>query len=361
MLTRTRVSSTPRHRDTLPKGRLKKALSVLASGALIIGMGVSGALFAAAPAQAAPVNLGAVQAQVSNHVGDAGSTGQNSGTTTGYCIRYSPPNSSSSTGPSDWVSSGSEALTAHGRGSNNCPNNLSTSSQSAIGVQPAAGSLAPEPGAAFNIGKITHYNNPINYDGSSDYFKGTVSYRLPSLSKQFDFNWWMWETPNNGNADQNRDQFKFLNQASDTTISVGGIDYKLVILGFRTVSNGAACPADPGSAVNEWLTYEGQQTQACLYGKLAQVRKLTVKKVVVGAGAPDTTFNFAPTSTIDGSPWKSSFALKAGQSKTADAVQGETITIAENAVADAQWSLTGVACVDSANQPIGTPNLAAGT
>ncbi|GAA2455585.1 DUF5979 domain-containing protein [Agromyces soli] len=357
MLTRTRVSSTPRHRDTLPKGRLKKALSVLASGALIIGMGVSGALFAAAPAQAAPVNLGTVEAQVSNHRGDAGSTGQNAGTTSGYCIRYSPPNSSSETGPSNWVASGSEALTAHGRGGSNCPNNLSTSTQSAIGVQPAAGSLAPEPGAAFNIGKITHYNNPINYSGSSDYFKGTVSYRLPSLSKQFDFNWWMWETPNNGNDNQNRDQFKFLNQASDTTISVGGVDYKLVILGFRTVSNGAACPADPGSAVNEWLTYEGQQTQACLYGKLAQVRKLTVKKVVVGAGAPDTTFNFAPTSNLDGSPWKNSFALKGGQSKTADAVQGETITIAENAVADAQWSLTGVACVDSANQPIGTPNL----
>lgn len=60
------------------------------------------------PANAAVVNLGTVQAQLSNHVGDAGEFGSpQAGSASGYCITYSPNPGDSKTG---WVMGGETKL-----------------------------------------------------------------------------------------------------------------------------------------------------------------------------------------------------------------------------------------------------------
>lgn len=338
--------------------------------AIVLGFGIGSAVLDVQSASATPVSLGAVQAQQSNHVGDAGATGTNTGTTTGYCIRYAPPNSNSSVGPTDWVAGGSEALTAHGRGGNNCPNNLSTSSQSAIGVTPVSGSLSPEPGAYFNLGKLVHYNNPINTDGDSPYFRGTMSFKLASVSSTpFNFNWWLWETPNSGSDP--RDQFKLLTQAADQVVTIGGVQYKIVIYGFTALASATdSCPASPsGSVVNQWFTVEGAQTGACLYAQLNQYRPLTIVKKIAGDVTSSTAFNFASTSSLSGTDWANgSFALTpasqaANATKSGSMVQGESVTVTETIPTDTRWALTSIQCVDGTGAALGawaTTNLATG-
>ncbi|MFC6354745.1 DUF5979 domain-containing protein [Luethyella okanaganae] len=349
---------------------LKKALSLGVSALLISAVTVTGMAIFSPTASAEAVTLGTVDSRVSDHVGGTNASGTDAGTTNGYCIRYGPPTGSSNTGPSDWQPGGSEARTAHGRNSSTCPSNLDVNTQSAVGVQAVSGSLNPASGVAFNVGRITHYNNPISYDGSNNYFKGKLSFRLNGVSgaPTFDYDWWMWETPNysdscpaglwlgNGNC---QDQVKFLNQVADQNITVGGLDYKLVVLGFVQVPNGTACPADPGAAsvINNWLTNERGQTQACLYAKLSQVRSLTVVKAVAGVDAPSQSFAFATTSNLAGSLWSApNFTVTppATPSVTRPVVSGETVTVTEQPVSPAnpKWALTGLVCKDGANQDV---------
>ena len=117
---------------------------------------ITGTVAPAPDAAAATVNIGTIQAQLSNH------RGVNNGTS-GNCITYAPVGTSTS---SALVSSPSEAQTAHGRPSNSqssCPSTLNSSIQSTVGFRPAATTSAQD-GVAFPIGKMIHYNNPVYAD-----------------------------------------------------------------------------------------------------------------------------------------------------------------------------------------------------
>ncbi|MDQ6527262.1 DUF5979 domain-containing protein [Nocardioides sp. LHD-245] len=336
----------------------------LLAGGINIGVGLSPATLPAA--QAATITIGQVTAQMSDHA-----------PTSGNCIRYAPVNTSTS---SAYVNSSGEARTAHGYG-NNCPTNLSTSTQSAVGVVPTAATTAQD-GTPFLLGKVTHYNNPVTT--SDDRFTGKMSFQLAGVTgaNTFTWDWTLWETSNssfscpsgwwkgNGNC---LDQIKFTSAISQQTVTIGGASYRLAVDGFRAPASNGTCPAAPsGGTNNEFLTDESAQTSACIYVSLVQVRSLKIVKKVVGpAGVtvPSTTFGFGSTSNRPGSPWDAgSFNLSSSSSTsgstTKELLQTESVSVTEAAPSGAgsdRWALTGIACVDGtgATVPQASYNLAA--
>ena len=183
----------------------------------------------ARPAAAATVTFGTIQAQMANHLG------LNYGTGGSNCIRYSPT-SAPATSPSNFVASPNEALTAHGRSGsgNNCPAAVSTTTQSAVGFRPST-ATAVEDGVSFLVGRMVHYNNPIQ--ASDEYFTGTMNVRLSSFSTTtIAFPWTLDETPNDGPSPN--DEIAFSNQISDVTLIQGGLTFRLVVNGFIQTANG---------------------------------------------------------------------------------------------------------------------------
>ena len=313
-------------------------------------------LVPAVPADAATVNIGTIQAQMSDH------RGVNNGTT-GNCITYAPPGTSTS---SALVSSPNEAQTAHGYSGGSCPSTLSTSSQSAVGFRPSAVTSAND-GDQFLIGRMIHYNNPIT--ANDEYFTGKLNTTLGGFTSPntLTFPWNLDETPNTGGGCCD-DIITFSSQISSVTLTQGGLQFKLVITGFVPVANGTTCPAVPaGTPVNQFKTVEGTQTHACLYASLQELRSLTIVKIVAGSPPGVPSFNYTSTSTLDGSPWSNgSWSLGSGGTYTKELVSGNTVTVTEVDPNDDRWVLTGLTCTqysaDGASQvPITgtTVNLAA--
>ena len=151
-------------------GSAKAMFAMAALSTVIAGV----AVVAPSPTavSAATITFGGVQAQMANH------RGQNSGTGGTNCIRYAPPdNSTSPAVATTFVVNPNEAITAHGS-SGSCPTNLSTASQSAVGFSPSTQTSAND-GTAFLIGRMTHYNNPIN--ASDEFFTANLNIRLTSF------------------------------------------------------------------------------------------------------------------------------------------------------------------------------------
>ena len=159
---------------TVTRRRTRRWGALATVVALVAGLLVITTTVAPAPAaHAATVSIGTIATQMANQRGvDNG--------TSGNCIRYAPASGTGSSSTSSaWVSNTApglpnSAITAHGY-SNNCPNNLSTSSQSALGFRPSAVTSA-EDGAPFLIGGMTHYNNPIQ--SNDQYFTGELRTQL---------------------------------------------------------------------------------------------------------------------------------------------------------------------------------------
>ena len=302
---------------------------------------ITGTVAPAPDAAAATVNIGTIQAQLSNH------RGVNNGTS-GNCITYAPVGTSTS---SALVSNPSEAQTAHGRPSNSqssCPSTLNSSIQSTVGFRPAATTSAQD-GVAFPVGKMIHYNNPVYADDR--YFTGRISAILGGFTSPntVGFDWQLDETPNSGGNNCCNDLITFTNQISTVTLTQGGLNFRLVILGFIPVaSSTTTCPATPsGTPQNEFSTVEGAQTHACLYASLVQVRTLTVVKTVTGTTPPARSFDFSSSSTLAGSPWSNgTFSLTTGGSETRSLTSGNTVTVTETDPGDDRWSLTGLACTE---------------
>jgi uncharacterized repeat protein (TIGR01451 family) len=321
---------------------LLAALVTIASALVVVVAAPS------SPADAATITVGPIQAQMVDH------RGVNNGTN-GNCITYAPATGPGSSATSSaLVSSGGEAQTAHGY-KNNCPNNLSTTNQSAIGFRPSA--VPPvQDGTPFLIGRMIHYNNPIT--ANDEYFTGTIRAVLGGFSapNTLNFPWQLDETPNTGGGCCN-DLLTFTNQISDVLLTQGGLQFRLVMKGFIQVDDAATCPAAPtGTPVNEFSTVEGEQTHACLYAVVVQVRSLTVVKTV--ASGPARTFGFTSSSGLAGSPWTNgSFSLAGGGVKTAELTSGDTVTVTETDPSDDRWALTNLTCtqIGANGQPQSVP------
>ncbi len=295
----------------------------------------------------------AIDARLRDHVG------VNNGTT-GNCIRYSPADGNQT----DWVSNPQTAWAAHGSPvGGSCPSSLNTATQSAIGFQPSPAASVPT-GTPFLLGRMTHNNNPINV--SDQYFTGKLDVRL--AGETLEFPWTLNETPNSSSpqSNPNNDDFtNFTSQIDDTEITIDGLKYKLVVLGF-TQNTGSSCPAAPaGAYVNEFRTTEGTQTYGCLYAELAQVRKLTIEKVAIVGESPFPNFGFSSTSNLAGSPWSAwSDSLKptatgpagADSSAQQDFLPSEEDVVVTEAAVNG-WALDSVVCKDGTGQNVSGINV----
>ena len=355
-------------RSRRTSGRRKRWGSVLLAFALLCAMLSPLGLVAPERAEAATVPIGAIQANVSNHHGTDG------GNDSSNCVRYSPTGTASA---SAFVGSTGEALTSHGY-SSNCPGNLSTSTQSVVGVKPATTSTV-EDGVPFLLARVTHYNNPVTVVAA--HFSGAFTIRMGGFDTTPDltYSWTMWETPNNAfpcaftgigvpNSDGCADQIVFNGQVPDQTLTKNGITYKLVMKGFSPSSG--TCPAtQPANTQTQFLTGEKANSLACVYAALVQVRSLTiVKRIVAPAGItpPSTAFTFDGASEIGGSAWdNNNFSLTPSLASSAsfgprELLQGDTVSVTERAPTSTKWALSSVACVDGAGATVAaTVNLAA--
>jgi uncharacterized repeat protein (TIGR01451 family) len=317
------------------------------------------------PAAAVEITVGPIEAQMANHRGTTEDTRPVGG---GNCIRYSGRASGSADPSSTFVTNTgtqtNEARSAHGL-TGGCPSTLNINEQSAMGFRPTA-ALTVDDGVQFLIGRMIHYNNPIQ--AADRYFVGELNVRLSGIDEDptLEFPWTLDETPNVGGTPN--DEIAFSSQISPVTFSQDGFTYRLVIFGFRPVAAGTTCPATPsGNPVNRFSTVEGAQTHACLYASLQQDRSpLTVVKQVVGSPPQPKTFAFTSSSSLAGSPWENgSFTLVAGGQEARDLTSGNTITVTETDPNDDRWGLTSLACTQiGANgqpQPVpsATVNLAA--
>lgn len=336
-------------------------------------MGIGTALITAPAASAAPIPT-TLQAAVSDHmaVTSMGGTTE-SGNRRTNCITYEVAGGSSSSvgGSNRWATttmSTAESLSGHGAsdedscspGNDVVTGSGSDSAQSAVGIKPTAGTINVNDGVAFPLAKVNHYNNSIaSGSTTSNFFTGNLKIAMSGFdgTPVLTFPWQMWETPNSsspcpgGDSGSCDDEIKFTSQVSDQTLTKDGLKYRLVIEGF-VPSSAATCPTTMGTNVkNDFWTDEGAVTGACIYASVVQIRELTINKVVAGINPPSQAFGFTSTGTLDGSVWKN------GSNSVTPAVVGtpvevfkkellrsDTVTVAESAVADSRWQLTGMAC-----------------
>ena len=144
-------------------------------------------------------------------------------------------------------------------------------------------------GNAFILGTLTHYNHPVSDAIYWADLKITLGLPTP---KDFTFRVQIDETENDGScpyggSGQNcNDKVTFPDSISDQVITVGGIDYTLIIDGFkRTVS-------DP--TLESFVTEENRDNTASLVGHFVPVGRIIVDKVTnpIGDG---TSFPFITT------------------------------------------------------------------
>ncbi|MDA2972730.1 MAG: choice-of-anchor K domain-containing protein [Actinomycetota bacterium] len=322
-----------------------------------VGIGAVGVVQMSVEPRADAVSIGTISAQMSNQQGIT-ETGDPDGTNESNCIRYAPPNDSTS---SQFVTSPGEALTAHGRDGGSCPSSLDVDEQSALGVKPAVGSTILN-GDPFLLARVIHYNNPVIVD--AEYFRGDMSLKFGDFdgTPTVTFPWRMWETPNAGPCPNGvgpsgcDDETIFTDQISDVPLSQDGIDYLLVIDGFVPVNSEDACPATPTDpAENDFWTDENSTTHACLYGSIYQERPVTIVKEIQGVTeevvAPSETFIIDSEGDLTGSPWDTSFELTppADGFDSADPVSiigRDTATLTEESMMDSRWELTDIECTD---------------
>ncbi len=347
------------------------AVVVVLLAALVVSWSVVGPV-----TRAAAVGLGTIDARVFDHVGTTGTSAEN-------CITYDPV-AGAPAGSSSWVQPPATAWTAHGSNTS-CPNSLSTTRQSAIGVTPTSTTTATD-GVRFPLAKIEHSNRPVN--GAASRYTGKLALRMPSFNSpnEIVFDWSMWETTNgttcepgvpSGGGTNCRDEIKFTNQISSTTLTQAGVTYRVVIGGFEEIADGSgACPSTSGANLKDtFWTNEGGSTFACIYAALVQVRSVTVNKVTNGSGVvPTRDFGFSTAGTLAGSQWTAANTTVAAvapntpkQVMKREILRGDTATITELPTGDDRWAITALGCtqvpasgVGSEPLPQASANLAAG-
>lgn len=356
----------------------RRGASVLAVVALVAAMLTYTSLPSVAPqaSAATAVGIGTIRAQISDQHGTNSS--YTSTNDTNACLRYGPTNNggSATTGPTDWVTYGTEAQAGHGYDSScnswSKTNKVSTDDQSVVAINPSNVTSAPADASPFLLATVKHYNNPIS-SSSPSYYKGNLKLQLGSFSgKTLSIPWTLWETPNGDSPCANpsgpnsagcADKIAFSSDISDQTVTDSqGHTYRLVIKGFYsgTVTKNGTVTCDSGAQPQAaFWTKEGGVTGACLYASLSQVRSLTIVKKVVGK-TTGTRFSFGSTSDLNGSPWDgTSFNLTASQGASAsygpqELLQGESVTVTETKQSDSRWALTDIACVDGSGASLTT-------
>lgn len=378
--------------DTTGTRRGTRRVSVLVAVGVLLGAALTPVVqtVTAAPAQAATVAYGAVEAQLVNHRGTNGA-GAAVGDAGSNCIRYAPAAGTWS-GTQVRAAHGNQQVTSRTRNifgfwnawetSYQCPTALGegfqsntftqesySNGQSIIGFSPTTVTSVTT-GTSFLLGTFRHYNNPVT--SSANYYEGSLGVRLGS-SSTVSSPYVLWETPNNATPASNaanNDTVTFGSLIRRETVTLNGMSYRLTVQGFTTAGTGTvSCASSPsGTFSNTVSTVEETTTVACLWARLDQVRPVTVAKQVAAAGdapAGIPAATFSATSTMAGSAWTATplpsltptSLTGAGSTATAPArdlmTTSESVTVTEGAP-PAGWELTRVACTDGTGAALTT-------
>jgi len=110
---------------------------------------------------------------------------------------------------------------------------------------------------AFEIGQLMHFNREIQNSGSPTeaYLQLVMNFSTPTGDGTFDLTFGVNETPGIGT----NDIISFPVSIPPQTMDIGGVEYRLEILGFG---------ASAGSLVDEFVSSEGTDNATLVWGKV---------------------------------------------------------------------------------------------
>lgn len=170
--------------------------------------------------------------------------------------------------------------------------------QSGFGFTGVAGGTVVT-GDYFEIGRLTHYNNPIKSSdskvGTAD-LTATVKFAAAASALTLAFEVGLDETPNEANPcaypagpnDNGCSDRITVSSPASQQVTVGDTTFTVEVIGFTSVSDGS-CQTTGGSL--EFLTAEAATTSACLMGRITP-GSLTIIKNTTGG---DAEFDFTLT------------------------------------------------------------------
>ena len=195
-------------------------------------------------------------------------------------------------------------------------------------------------GSAFILGTLTHYNHPVSDAIYWADLKITLGLPTP---KDFTFRVQIDETTNTKRlSDCNSgfqisqtpcdDKVTFPDSISDQIITVGGVDYTLVIDGFKRTTD--------GDTLSSFITEENKDNVAYLVGHFTPVGRIIVDKVTIPS-ADTTSFSFITTGA-----GYNSFSLKDTDTPNNQILPAnKTYSIGESLPTN--WSQTSANCISS--------------
>ncbi len=195
-------------------------------------------------------------------------------------------------------------------------------------------------GDSFILGTLTHYNHPVQSSIVWSDLKITLGLPTP---KDFTFRVQIDETPNTQNLSGCTSGFQltttpcddkvtFPDSISDQIVTVGGIDYTLIIDGFkRTLS---------GTTLDSFVTEENKDNTASLVGHFVPVGRIIVDKITDPI-ADITSFSFTTTGAGYGAFSLSDTSTPNNQVLPAN----KTYSVGETLPAN--WAQSSVNCVSS--------------
>lgn len=250
-----------------------------------------------------------------------------------------------------------------------CPTN--TNLQSGFGYDGAEG-VDVTPGNVFLLGEFTHYNRPIYANSVLQTVDLNIALNFiePTISSSLEYTVQLDETPNEQGTCAYPgtticpDKVDLSDTIPDQTFGpIGGKYYKLQIVGFAPGTEDT-CRYVAGQTINEFITEEGQENNACLFARMLveepaiQIIKTPDIQYITSAGG-DVTFDIA-VSNVGNVDLE---AVAVADALTADCVRtgtwdGDTLAIGETAtysctLEDVTAAFTNVAVVTG--QKVGDP------
>jgi uncharacterized repeat protein (TIGR01451 family) len=170
-----------------------------------------------------------------------------------------------------------ENQVAYGRSGSSCPPSLDLGQQSGFGFDGAAPPSATFDSAdVFLVGELTHYNRPIIAEDKLSHVELRIDLAFidPTISTSLTYTLQLDETPNNaspcpyGDTQPCDDMVDFASTIPAETFGpIDGVYYTLQIVGFAPGEPGT-CQYVPGETINQFVTEEGAESHACLFGRI---------------------------------------------------------------------------------------------
>jgi uncharacterized repeat protein (TIGR01451 family) len=210
------------------------------------------------------------------------------------CIRYN-----------NTVTVGDENQVAYGRTGSSCPPSLDLTQQSGFGFDGSAPpALTFDSGEVFLVGELTHYNRSIYADDKLQYvdLQIDLAFSDPVISTSLDYTIELDETTNYpsggcpyGDEKPCDDKVGFVDTIPDEVFGpIGGTYYTLKIVGFAPGEPGT-CEYVPGETINEFVTEEGAESHACLFGQVL----IAAPSIDIEKNPPSQTIDYNGTATFD--------------------------------------------------------------